>query len=655
MLKLFVSLFLGFSLVTSCSPDELTLESADVAPEDLVEGIAFKIEHDAANPNIVYLKSLMSSKYTPLWTHPQGRSQEPTVTLKIAFAGEYEVRFGVQTRGGVVYGEPVTFTVDEMYAEFISDPLWTLLAGGAGEEKTWYLDLDAEQTSRYFAGPLYFYGTDDSWLTVTEGQTVEGDVWSWNPDYKGNPWLFAAADFGNMTFDLKGGANVRVEHLTIPGRGTETGSYMIDVENHTLKIVDAAPLHDVNRDGAVVDWGDVRIMSLTENTMQLAVLRDKALSGEDPCLLVYNYISKDYRDNWTPGEVTEPEPALPDGWQNDISQFVTTSIKWVLSPTTPFNWATLDGSLMNDWNAVADYPNWTGFDASTPATYAGFSLTLDAADNSVIYVAPDGAEQTGSYSLDEKGYYTFTGVTPTVAIGSWMVLRTSDDENQWRIVRIEKDATGKVAGVWVGIRNPDNLSEYIAWKLEPQSGDGDAADPLSAWKKALAGKTFTPDVNWFVDWVGFPPDFSGGWTSESTFGDDYTSNGWVWDADVRAVAESATLQFYMEGSSLKVALAQTKEGSPHSDTGTVTVPPATGILNIDVPLVDYAGTVAGWLGTTNPKSPTGDEHDWYFVSHGGSNLSNIDANGFWLGRVSSSQALEDNSDEVLIFHYVVKE
>jgi hypothetical protein len=41
--------------------------------------------------------------------------------------------------------------------------------------------------------------------------------------------------------------------------------------------------------------------------------------------------------------------------------------------------------------------------------------------------------------------------------------------------------------------------------------------------------------------VGGAPGFSGGWTSPSTFGDDYTSNGWVWDANVRAVAESATL------------------------------------------------------------------------------------------------------------------
>jgi hypothetical protein len=471
--RIFVSLFLGIFWMTSCSPDEFSMGEVDVAPKDLVEGIAFKIEHDVANPNIVYLKSLVGSQYTPLWNHPQGRSQEREVTLKIPFAGDYEVLFGVVTRGGIVYGEPVTFTVDDMYAEFISDPLWAMLAGGAGEEKTWYLDLDEDAVSRYFVGPLFFYGVDDSWLTVTDGQTVEGDSWHWDPDYKGNSWLFAAADFGSMTFDLKGGAHVAVEHLTISNRGTERGTYAIDVDNHTMKIVDAAPLHDVNRDGVVIDWGSIKIMSLTENTMQLAVLRDATLSGEDACLLVYNFISKDYKDSWTPGEETEPEPALPDGWKNDVSQTVTTAIKWVLSSETPFNWANLDGSLMNSWATAADYPDWTGFNASVPATYADFSLVVDSKNSTVAYTAPDGTVSEGTYALDDKGFYTFTGITPSFTICGDRDLATSDD-NSWRIVKIDKDFSGKISGMWVGVRDAVK-PEYFVYYLIPEgisSGGG---------------------------------------------------------------------------------------------------------------------------------------------------------------------------------------
>jgi hypothetical protein len=326
--KFFTLLSVVAMMFTSCSPDEYALGAKDVQPGDLVEGIAYKIEHDATNPNIIYLKSLMGSKYTPLWNHPQGRSQDQTVTLKMPFAGNYKVQFGVETQAGVVYGDTVSFKVDNMYAGFISDRLWTKLSGGAGKSKTWYLDLNADAVSKYFLGPLYFYGTNDSWESVTNGVKVGGDSWNWNPDYKGNSWLMTAADFGSMTFDLIGGAHVSVEHKTIAARGTEHGTYMMDVDNHTLKLSDAGILHDIARDGIVTQWGDAKILSLTDNSMQLAVLRDND-PKEGKCLLVYNFISKEYSDAWTPGVVAEPEPTLPDGWQTSISQTVNTSINIV--------------------------------------------------------------------------------------------------------------------------------------------------------------------------------------------------------------------------------------------------------------------------------------------------------------------------------------
>jgi len=662
IIKLFTLLPVLAILFTACSPDDFMLGTVDVKPEELVEGIAFKIEHDANNPNIVYLKSLMDPKYTPHWVHPQGSSQDQVVTLKIPFAGTYTVRFGVMTRGGIVYGEDVRFEVEDMYADFISDPLWSKLAGGAGQEKTWYLDLDEKALSRYFLGPLYFYGTDDSWATVTEGKTVEGDVWNWQPDYKGNSWLMTAADFGTMTFSLKGGAFVKVDHKTIASRGIENGNYMIDTENHTMRIQGATPLHDSNRDGVVIDWGDIRIMSLTENTMQLAVLRDPALSGEGACLLVYNYISKDYRDNWTPGETVEPEPQLPEGWQDDVSQTVSKTIKWVLSPQTPFNWANLDGSLMNaSWTSPETYADWTGFNAAADAGYANFSLTLNSDDNSATYVAPDGTTEKGTYTLDEKGVYTFDGFKPDFVIsGGWVTFATTD-ANQWRITSIEKDAAGKVTGMWVGRRDPVK-PEYMVYKLIPQSGSA-PADPMAAWKKALVGKTFTPDVNWFIDWINF--DFTGGWTSASTFGTDFTSNGWVWNEKTRAIAESATLKFEADGAGIKVTLKQDvyDAGGAVAETGKtitgkVVIDPDKPSMKFEFPLTDYTGSAGGWLNKDNPKGANWTKalelNEWIFVPHGGSSLSNIDTNGFWLGVVANAVAGGDTKDELLIFHYVKK-
>ena len=113
--------------LTSCNDDDVKLDIIDVKPSELVEGIAFSVTPDAKNPNIIYLESKMGSSYTPLWEHPQGRSQKNKVTLQIPFDGEYEVTFGVMTRGGVVYGEPYKFQIESFCADCVNENLGTLL------------------------------------------------------------------------------------------------------------------------------------------------------------------------------------------------------------------------------------------------------------------------------------------------------------------------------------------------------------------------------------------------------------------------------------------------------------------------------------------------------------------------------------------------
>jgi len=645
--KIMISIFAGTWALMSCSPEEFGLGSVDVKPGDLVPGIAYKIEADAQNPNIIHLTSLMDKKYTPLWDHPQGRSQSQSVTLRIPFPGTYTVKFGVQTRGGIVYGEATTFKVESFYAPFVEDEMWEMLTGGVDQEKTWYLDLDAEAVSRNFLGPLYFYGTDNGWLgdCLKEG----GDCWNWNPDYKGNSWLMDAADFGSMTFDLKGGAHVKVNHATIPGRGQESGTYLLDTENKTMRMTDAAPLHDSGRDGVVIDWGNIRILSLTKDHMQLAVLRDAVLSGEGACLLVYNYISKEYKDNWTPGEVAEPEPPYTGDANNDLTTSVTTTRKWVMSAATPYNWTDLAGGLLNPWNSAQDYINsgWAPYNAATIKNIS-LSLTKTGA-RAGTYTFTDGSAHaiSGTYTIDDRNNIQFDKAISFV-IADWVSLSTTADKTL-RLLKTETDASGAISGIWLGARDPVK-AEYAAYHFVP--GGTAAADPMAAWKTALVGKTFKPDVNWFADWVEFPPNFAGGWTSASTFGNDFTSNGWVWDAKVKAVAESASLSFRQDGNDIKADLKQTLDGKRYEATGTVTIDPDKNILNISIPLVDYKGTAAEWLPTTNTKSVSGSKNDWYFVSHGGANLNNVDTQGLWLGVVSNSIAEGDTKDEVLVYHFV---
>lgn len=534
--KLFAILWGLFLAFSACQPEEFTM--GKIFSKDQLK---YSITQDKKDPNMIILESLTPGA-TPLWITPMGRSTQIKDTVQIPFAGDYNFTYGVESPGGYVQADTYKLSLTTNNLNYVNDPLWTLLSGGVGKEKTWVLDLNASSVSKYFQGPLYFYGTADSWITVTDKQTVTGDTWNWQPDYKGNSWLMPAGDYGSMTFSLKDGAKITVDHKMLSK--TQTGTYFLDAAAKTLKMTDAAPLHDSGRNGVVIDWGNLKVMSLNENTMQLAALRDPALSGEGACLLVYNFISKDYSDNWVAPVLKDPEPSLPDGWANDISMAVNYNVKWVLSPETPFNWAKLDGSLMNPWNKVADYPDWTGFNASVPATYSKFSLSLNSKEKTAVFVAPDGKSTNGSYTLDEKGIYTFTGVKPSFNICSWVNLSTTA-ENQWRITKIEKDAAGAISGMWVGAKDPSK-PEYMVYHLIPQF-TGVEVDPAVAVKKMITAKTWKLDSNRSYD-----KTTSWGAEQGPVIFSDYAT--WAWNpkpgehyAAGEASIDYGTVKFNMDG------------------------------------------------------------------------------------------------------------
>lgn len=463
--KLYIAcLIITMGLFAACTPDSFELGEKDITVDDLVENMAFSITHDSENPNIVYLKSLLPTSYQVCWEHPQGRSQEREVTLQIPFAGEYTVKFGVQTRSGLVYGNPTTFTVDGFCADFVKDELWTLLSGGVGKSKTWYMDINSEKQCKYFIGPLYFYGTDDDWETVTLGLPGDGtDHWSWAPDWASNgSWLFGdtgAMDYGSMTFDLIDGANVTVNDLY---NGTvQKGTYLIDSENHTMVMTDAGVLHDPGRDAIVTQWGNVKILSLTEDYMQLGVIRDND-PNEGPCILCYNFISKEYSDNWEPEEMPDPEPTLPDGWEDMVSEVATNKIKWTMSTDVPFDWAKLDGGLLNNFTA-GNYPDW-----ATPVNDLDkLSITLDSKEMTYEFAMPDGTMANGTYTLDEKGIYTFSDNTPSYHIGGENIMFSTDANNQLRILSIESE-NENITGMWLGARSTEK-DEYIAYHFIPSA------------------------------------------------------------------------------------------------------------------------------------------------------------------------------------------
>jgi len=155
--------------------------------------------------------------------------------------------------------------------------------------KTWEIDLTAEGEYQTFPGPTYFYGTDDSWRTVTNNEPVVGDVWSWEADFAGNSWAVggsAANCQGSITFNEDG--TVKVVHIDADGKETtEEGTYAIDEENKTITLTGAKVLAPANYTEDYVNslTADIKILSLTEKSLQLAVVRT-----ESPCLLSINMI-----------------------------------------------------------------------------------------------------------------------------------------------------------------------------------------------------------------------------------------------------------------------------------------------------------------------------------------------------------------------------
>ncbi len=448
----------------ACSPDEYSLGDVSIKSENLVEGFSFSIEHDADNPNIVYLKSLMGSQYQALWEHPQGRDQGEEVTLKMPFAGTYDVVFGVMTSAGPVYGDTAQFTIDDFYANFVTDELWTNISGGVGNSKKWYLDLDESGVSRYFSGPLSFFGTDDTWETVTLGEESSGDSWCWNADWAsvaGWGFVSTAMDFGYMEFSLDGGANVTV--VNNAAGTTTTGTYMLDTDNHTITFTDTEMLRDGMYDGSVETWArNLRILSLTETTMQIAVLRTS-----DACLLSYNFISEDAYNNYSPSVSTTI--TLDDDWRDYVEPKTSKEMIFALDEDQPFDWCTLDGEFYNITSIAAI------------EDVADMKITFYSGNYSYTISTPDGAEYTGTYTLSDKGLYTFSDAVSAVNLSDdGEAYFAFSEGNELQILKYElDDYTGGLSDLWIGCKQYDALGEayqYIAYHFVVQTSGSESVN-----------------------------------------------------------------------------------------------------------------------------------------------------------------------------------
>lgn len=272
MKKLIHSIIVVCGLVTllsGCRPEKIEL-----GPALDKTALEFTVTPSAGNPNDIVLKSLTPNA-TPYWVSPSGSSIRITDTVNIPFPGTYTIQYAVQSRGGLVYADPVTVTINSIDQNTVSQPMWIQLAGGLGNSKTWVLDLDAAGKSKFFTSPFYFGGTG----------------WEWAPNFSDISWAgVSAGDYGTMTFNLIGDANFTADNKMFPDL-SGTGKFMLYSGTKELQTIGAQVLHDKAQGGQVANWNaKMLIKTLTDSTMQL-------IAKKDPNnWLIYNYITKHYYD-----------------------------------------------------------------------------------------------------------------------------------------------------------------------------------------------------------------------------------------------------------------------------------------------------------------------------------------------------------------------
>lgn len=452
-------------VVISCQDDDHELGEI-LTPSE----IDFEVTQDLmADPggNTVILKNNTPGTI-PLWDYGTGRSTRQNDTVRFAFKGEYEIRLSVATAGGIVTLDPVTIEVTEDNLNYVNDPLWTLLTGGVGNEKTWVMDANENTESKFFTSPVYFAGMDNAYGTIAvDGQSVfwskecqvpDGpNCWTYEPNYKSDTWAAPPQDYGFMTFSLKGGPFLKTDHKGVAGVGVESGTFFLDVNTLTLTTTNATPLTVPYGPNDAVTLNSARILSLTDNTMQLA-FKHKTKNE----YFVINYLSKEYSDNWVPDE-PEGDPNFDHGNQQEILA-VSTSKTWKLDLEVPYNWTNLEGDFLNDWNSRADIvaTGWAPYGDGDVQNIDEASIAFSA-DGKVLVTQDNGATESGTYTLDEEtNIITFAGVSPSILVASWVSVTTTG-ENQWKIVRVERSTlTGEVEGIWFGKRDPVK-AEYMVF------------------------------------------------------------------------------------------------------------------------------------------------------------------------------------------------
>ena len=480
-------------MLGSCTPDSHSLDSLSLQPSDLTHGSAFSVSVDAQNT--VTLKSLLDKSYNCYWIHPNGRAQGPVATLQLPFAGKYDVTFGVDTRGGVVYGNPYQFEVTTNNMALLADPLYTYLTGGVGKSKKW-VPVDKDYGVGQCTGPVMYCNPDD---VLNDGSNstdigINNMKPNWDPGFQS--WLIPADDpymdsYMIFSLDDVNGCSITEYRGEAGAKGsstgtTSTGKYTLNVsdKNHpTLSFSDTYSMHNVGFDAVCSNYtSNIIITELTPYMLQLATMRT---NSEGPWWIIWNFIAADVQD----GTVVIPSddvnylnpstPVLPT-----ISDLKTKIF------TTDINGVEYEGAEMT-FQVVGDAPYdwmwWNGGSSAWESVTGGNYGTNwapkadeDAVSENELTLTKKGSftygNQAGSYTIDEGkiifdqevSFFTVTGDSRTIEVKG----------TEWQVFKCDPGSE-LVLGVANGKDTNGNINNYLVANFSYKAVGGGQTGPVN--------------------------------------------------------------------------------------------------------------------------------------------------------------------------------
>lgn len=513
----------GAFLLAACTPDDHSLSMPDLQPADLVQGKAYTVDVDAQNT--ITLKSLLDKSYNCYWIHPNGRAQGNVATLALPFAGTYEVTFGVDTRGGVVYGAPYQFQINTNNMSLLEDPLYTYLTGGVGQSKKW-VPVDKDYGVGSCTGPVMYCNPDD----VLNDGSASTDIGinhmnpNWDPGFQSwlipqdSPYMKSSMTF---TLDDKKGCTVSVYRAEEDKTYNGKWNLLVEDKNHpTLSFTDAFALHNVGFDEVCANYTtNIVITQLTPYLLQLATMRT---NSEGPWWIIWNYIAEDVQNGTV--EIPSDEVELLNPATPSLPEIEGLEKKLF---TTDINGVEFEGAEMTyqvSQDAAYDWMWWNGASSAWESVTKGNYGTNwapkwdeDAVAENELTLTKKGAwsygDKSGSYTIDgskivfdqEVSFFTVVGNERTIEVKGkeWQVFKCDPGSELVMGVPAEKDANGavntylvagftykEVGGGQTGptvvpfiaenVNNYFEADKYFRCQLyNPWGGGGDAVDPAN--------------------------------------------------------------------------------------------------------------------------------------------------------------------------------